>query len=151
MAADVVAPCHIFSAALYSHIELYVNDVMCNDPSYYPYKALVDSLLYYNERDRDSFLKAGMYIKDTSLDIDVNKNEGFKARANLVKLSKTFEIISPIHEGLFRVDKYLPNFVNLKIKMRRSSPAFALVTSLSTASNDDYQIVFDEVIFYCKK
>lgn len=55
------------------------------------------------------------------------------------------------HEGLFRVDKYLPNFVNLKIKMRRSSPAFALVTSLSTASNDDYQIVFDEVIFYCKK
>lgn len=85
VAADVVAPCHIFAAALYSHIELYVNDVMCNDPSYYPYKALVDSLLYYNERDRDSFLKAGMYIKDTSLDIDVNKNEGFKTRANLVK------------------------------------------------------------------
>lgn len=151
VAADVVAPSHLFGAALYSQIELYVNDVLCSDPSYYPYKAYVDSLLYYNERDRESLLKAGMYIKDDSEDIDLTKNKGFKTRVGLASLSKTWEIISPIHDGLFRVDKYLPNFVNLKIKMRRSTPAFALVTSVASASDDDYNIVFDEVIFYCKK
>lgn len=151
ISTDVVAPCHNFANALYSQLELYVNDTLCSDPAYYPYKSLIDCMLYYNERDRESLLKAGMYIKDDAEDIDINKNEGFKTRVNLTKLSTTWEIISPIHDGLFRVNKYLPNFVNLRIKLRRSTPAFALVSSMSTAADDDYRIIFDEVVFHCKK
>lgn len=150
-AADVVAPVNGFASALYSQVECYINDILVSDPAYYPYKAMIDSLLYYNERDRKSLLRAGMYIKDDNAEIDVAKNSGFKTRVDLVKGSKTWEIITPIHDGLFRVGKFLPSFVNVRIKLRRSSPSFALVSSVSTAADDDYSIVFDEVIFYCKK
>lgn len=98
-----------------------------------------------------TLLRAGMYIPDDDADIDMVKNNGFKQRVNLVKTSQVWEMTTQIQDGLFRLQKYLANFVNVRIKLRRSSPAFALVSSLTTANDDDFIIDLDEMIFYCKK
>ncbi len=150
-ATDIVAPVNNFAGALFSQVEIFVNDNLVCDPNYYPFKSLIDSFLHHNARDRESLLTAGMFIPDDNEAIDTTTNTGCKKRVALAKLSTTWEMTTKIQDGLFRLEKYLPNFVNIRLKLRRSSPAFALVTSMSTAADDDYIIDLDEMIFYCKK
>jgi hypothetical protein len=54
-------------------------------------------------------------------------NKGFTARKKLTALSKSVQMMGKLHLNLFCQDKYLLNHVDLKIKLRRSRDAFALV------------------------
>jgi hypothetical protein len=49
------------------------------------------------------------------------------ARKKLTALSKSVQMMGKLHLDLFCQDKYLLNHVDLKIKLRRSRYAFALV------------------------
>jgi hypothetical protein len=70
-------------------------------------------------------------------------NKGFTARKKLTALSKSVQMMGKLHLDLFCQDKYLLNHVDLKIKLRRSRDAFALV-----ADATNYKIKIKEMALY---
>ena len=89
-----------------------------------------------------------MWYKDTpgQQDKRTTENKGFTSRKELKALSKSVQIMGKLHLDLFCQDKYLLNHVDLKIKLRRSRDAFAL---MADAAN--YKIKITEMALYVRK
>ena len=73
-------------------------------------------------------------------------NKGFTSTKELTALSKPVQMVGKLHLKLFCQDKYLLNHVDLKIKLRRSRDAFALV-----ADAVNYKIKIKEMALYVRK
>jgi hypothetical protein len=86
-----------------------------------------------------------MWYKDTpgQLDRRTTDNKGFTSRKKLTALSKSVQMMGKLHLDLFCQDKDLLNHVHLKIKLRRSRDAFALVAN--------YKIKIKEMSLYVRK
>ena len=86
-----------------------------------------------------------MWYKDTpgQLDRRTTDNKGFTSRKKLTALSKSVQMMGKLHLDLFCQDKDLLNHVHLKIKLRRSRDAFALVAN--------YKIKIKEMAMYVRK
>jgi hypothetical protein len=78
--------------------------------------------------------------------IVLNVFKGFTARKKLTALSKWVQMMGKLHLDLFCQDKYLLNQVDLKIKLRRSRDAFALVADAA-----NYKIKIKEMALYVRK
>jgi hypothetical protein len=91
-----------------------------------------------------------MWYKDTPVQQQQDKrttdNKGFTTRKKLTALSKSVKMIGKLHLDMFCQDKYLLNHVDLKIKLRRSRDAFALVAD---AVNNKIKI--KEMALYVRK
>jgi hypothetical protein len=70
-------------------------------------------------------------------------NKGFMARKKLTALRMSVQMMGKLHMDLFCQDKYLLNHVGLKIKLRRSRDAFALVADAA-----NYKIKIKEMAPY---
>ncbi|KAK3920120.1 hypothetical protein KUF71_009407 [Frankliniella fusca] len=82
-----------------------------------------------------------MWYKDTAGYMDEVKpqnNEGLKARHELTKNSKMFEVMGPIHSDFFNQDRFLLNNVELRIKLTRQRDPFVL---MSTFQNEKLLIL----------
>ena len=64
----------------------------------------------------------------------------------MTALSKSVQMMGKLHLNLFCQDKYLLNHVDLKIKLRRSRDAFALVADAA-----NYKIKIKEMALYVRK
>ena len=86
-----------------------------------------------------------MWYKDTpgQQDKRTTENNGFTSRKELTALSKSVQMMGKLHLDLFCQDKYLLNHVDLKIKLRRSRDAFALITDAVS-----YKIKIREMALY---
>ena len=89
-----------------------------------------------------------MWNKDTpgQQDKRTTENKGFTARKKLTAVSKSVQMMGKLHLDLFCQDKYLLNHVDLKIKLRRSRDAFALVADAA-----NYKIKIKEMSLYVRK
>ena len=73
---------------------------------------------------------------------------GFNARAQELARRNPIELVGKIFHDFFLQPKYFPPNVSFKIKLRRTSQEFAL---LSADSNRKYSIDFENVILYVKR
>ena len=96
---------------------------------------------------KESQLTGVMWYKDTPGHQDkTTANKGFTSRKALTAQSKSVQMMGKLHLDLFSQEKYLLNYVNLKIKLRRSRDVFALM-----ADADTYKIKNKDLALFVRK
>ena len=75
-------------------------------------------------------------------------NEGFVARRENIVRSRMVDMMGRLHVDLFLQDKFLINGVDVKIRLVRCKPAFALVAG---GLNPDYKIQIVNANLFAKK
>lgn len=122
-----------FFHSLFSSIDLYLNNKLISSNSHtYPYRAYIENLLSYNKECKDTQLRAlELWDKDTATHMQDNTaggaNDGWKRRKTRIATSKSCELIGRLHLDLFLQEKYLPNGIEIRIKLNRASNNFCLI------------------------
>ena len=138
-----VGPVNLWMHSLFSDVNVSLNEKLVSPPSsMYPYRAYIETLLSYRPAAKESQLTSVMWYKDTpgQQDKRTKDNKGFTSRKELTALCKSVQMMGKLHLDLFCQDKYLLNHVDLKIKLRRSRDAFALVADAA-----NYEIKINEM------
>ncbi len=103
----------------------------------YNYRAYLETLLNYGPTAKQSQLTAALFYKDTPAKINVadptlagaNGNAGLRERYVFSKTSGTIEMAGPIFSDVFRSERLLLSFVDLKVILNRSTNEFCLMAS----------------------
>jgi hypothetical protein len=138
-----VGPVNLWMHSLFSDVNVSLNEKLVSPPSsMYPYRAYIETLLSYGPAAKESQLTSVMWYKDTpgQQDKRTKDNKGFTSRKELTALCKSVQMMGKLHLDFFCQDKYLLNHVDLKIKLRRSRDAFALVADAA-----NYEIKINEM------
>ena len=121
----------------------------------YAYRAYVETLLSYGPDAKDTQLSGQLWHKDTATRMDAVEiadgpaaNEGFVARRENIVRSRLVDMMGRLHVDLFLQDKFLINGVDVKIRLVRSKPAFALMAG---GVNPDYKIQIVNATLFAKK
>jgi hypothetical protein len=122
-----------FFYSMFSSKDLYLNNkLVSSDSDLYPYRAYIENLLSYSKDCQDTQLKAfELWDKDTATHMQDNtrggSNEGWKRRRLRIQGSVSCELIGRLHLDLLLQEKYLPNGIELRLKLNRTSNNFCLV------------------------
>jgi hypothetical protein len=157
-APEDVTPINLTLHTIFSQLDVSLQQKMLyNSGRYYPYRAYIDTLLNYNNTSERG-LPAEMFYPDTSgaMDSYVAKlkpntdfNTGLLQRYNRVKEGNYIELMGPLHSDLCKLEKLLPNGVNIGIKLHRANTAFSLMAGAIYASI--YKIhIAEAVLKVCK-
>ena len=148
--------------SLFSSIDLYLNNkLITNNADTYPYRAYLENLLSYGEGSKDTHLKAmELWIKDTSgqmqstgaLNADGNayaagRNNGFEQRRGIIGDNNTVELAGRLHLDLFLQEKYLPNGIEIKLRLNRSKADFCII---SHANEEAMKINIEQTSFHVR-
>ena len=121
----------------------------------YAYRAYLETLLNYGPAAKESQLTAAMFYKDTAGKMDVadpiiavaaNDNHGLKKRYEFNKESGVIEMAGPLFCDVFRSERLLLSFVDLKVVLNRNVNEFCLMSDVDDA---DYRVKLTEA--YLKK
>ena len=76
-------------AALFEHVDVYLNNDIVSNTHNYGCKGYLESLMTYSNVDNKSLLQAGSYFKDTHNKMNTlsDENTGFMFRKSLLKTS----------------------------------------------------------------
>jgi hypothetical protein len=114
-----VAPVNYFLHALFSQIDVTVGDKQVSGAhTTYPYVAYLESLLSYSSDVKKTQLASSLWVEDD------DKDENYKKRAEVTKLSKTVQLLGRLHVDFFKTPRLLINNVDIHIRLSRSSDAF---------------------------
>lgn len=155
---DHVAPVNLFLQALFSQVDVSLNErVISSSSNTYPYRAYIETLLNFGEDAKKSLLQCECFYKDKKLtctDPSSDENPGLKKRYELTKNSKTLDMIGPLHCDIFQQNRLLLNMVDLKIKMVRSKPNFCLIAakpSDTTKPDPDFKVILEHASLFVRK
>ena len=113
----------------------------------YAYRAYIETLLNYDDSQKDTFLTSALYYKDTAGNMDEpdpaqatdNKiNHGLKKRASYTAASATLGLIGTPFCDIFHTDRFLVPDVEVKIKLNLHSSDFML---MSVAGTEKVEII----------
>lgn len=116
--------------SLFSSIDLYLNNkLVTSNTDTYPYRAYIENLLSFNQSAKTSHLKAlELWTEDTAGHMQGNThdgdNAGWKTRKARLGTSSTVELMGRLHLDLFLQEKYLPNGMEIKLRLNKTSPHF---------------------------
>lgn len=157
-AEDRVAPVSLFSQALFSQVDVSLNErVISSASNTYPYRAYIETLLNFEEDAKKSLLQCECFYKDQKLgtrDFTLDDNPGLKKRYELTKNSNTLDMMSSLHCDIFQQNRLLLNTVDFKIKMIHSKPEFCLMAlkpSDSSQPDPDYKLVLEHASLFIRK
>ena len=135
---NLAYPINYFAATQFKSIEVYINGVLVSaNDNLYPYRAILEVLLSYDQTAQETFLSAGLFEKDmgdfdyieNDLIIDPTKNQGAYKRWKKAK-NKTFESFSRIHSEIFSQYKALPPNTEITIKLHKHDSDFCLMSKV---------------------
>ena len=142
-----LAPVNNFLHSMFSSIDLYMNNkLITSSLDTYPYRAYLENLMSYNNNSKQSHLAAtDMWYLDTPGKLEKNVradgNEGLVARRTCIAESKTAELCGRLHLDMFMQEKYIPNGVEIRLRLNRASPNFCLIGDGTTVG----KIVIEKV------
>ncbi|MEW8546194.1 MAG: hypothetical protein AB2693_21965 [Candidatus Thiodiazotropha sp.] len=124
-----VGPVNNFLHSMFSGIDLYLNNkLVTNSMDTYPYRAYMENLFSFGSDAKENQLKASeFWYEDTAAKFEDFTTKSIKNRIAAVKLSKAVELQGRLHLDLAMQEKYLPNGVEIKLRLNRSSPRFSLM------------------------
>ena len=154
--ADPVGPVNNWLHALFSQVDVYLNGThVTSSTNTYAYRAYIETLLSYGPDAQDTQLTSQLWHKDTATRMDAVEiadgpaaNVGFVARRENIVRSRMVDMMGRLHVDLFLQDKFLINGVNVKIRLVRSKPAFALMAG---GLDPDYKIQIVNATLFAKK
>ena len=123
-----VAPVNNFLHSMFNGVDLYLNNKLISSNSdTYLYRAYIENLLSYNADSKSTFLNASVLwaAQFDTLNHD-GANAGLQKRIAVISQSKTAELFGRLHLDLFQQEKYLPNGIEIRLRLNRSSPNFCL-------------------------
>lgn len=111
----------------------------------YPYLGYFNTVMQYTPAAQKSHMRSQGWYKDEAGKFDDEANKGFQLRQNLVKDSKTFELMGPLFLNFFRQGQYLISQTDMRVKLLPSKPEFALN---GYGAHKDFKIQFQDVVLY---
>ncbi|XP_067118685.1 uncharacterized protein F54H12.2-like [Centruroides vittatus] len=140
---DKVTPVNYFLNSMFSQCTMFLNDKQISAHVNYPYKSILEALLFNSKEMQETFLTTALFFKDTAGQMDSinpldenNTNHGLVKRFNISKESRIIDLMGRLHIDLANQPKLLINNVDLRVKLERSKENFALM-----ANNDEYKII----------
>ena len=155
-AGDPVGPVNNFLHSLFSHIDLSLNDTLVTSSASnsYPYRSYIETLLSYGFDAKSTQLTNQLWYKDkaslmhaSELAAGPDPNPGFVTRRDYIVGSRVVDMIGRLHVDMFLQDKFLINGVDVKLRLVRSTPAFALIAG----GANEYKIVVVNASLFVKK
>ncbi|KAK3928356.1 hypothetical protein KUF71_016603 [Frankliniella fusca] len=132
-------PINYLLHSLWSQVDVSLNQkVISQSAMTYPYRSYIESLLAYDAPAKNSHMSMRMWFKDTAGYMDEVKpqnNEGLKARHELTKNSKMFEVMGPIHSGL--IFELECSYLNSSELFRPRSYGFAIAQPIKLTRQRD--------------
>ena len=107
----------------------------------YAYRAYIETLLNYDDSQKDTFLTSALYYKDTAGNMDEpnpaqatagKPNKGLTTRASYTTASATLGLIGTPFCDIFHTDRFLVPDVEVKIKLNLHSSDFMLMSVVGT-------------------
>ncbi len=135
---NLAYPINYFSATQFKSIEVYINGVLVSaNDNLYPYRAILELLLSYDETAQKTFLSAGLFEKDTGdldyVDNDLiilpDKNQGAYQRWKRTN-NRTFQSFSRLHSEIFSQYKALPPKTEITIRLHKHDDNFCLMSKV---------------------
>ena len=125
-----VFPINNFFHSMFSGIDLYINNkLITNNSDTYPYRAYLENLFSYGSDVKDNQLKAAeFWSEDEAGAFEDITNASITDRGKRVAKSKSVELQGKLHLDLAMQEKYLPNGLEFKLRLNRSSPQFCLMS-----------------------
>ncbi|XP_052761972.1 uncharacterized protein F54H12.2-like [Mya arenaria] len=150
-ADNKVAPTNMFLQALFSTVEVTLQNKATITCNYNPYRAYIPTILKYGRDAADSQLTTQCFIMDDADSpgvVDPNgTNNGLFLRNKLIAGSASLDMQGCIFHYLFDMSRFLLNEVDLKIKLYRSPIEFCLCA----ADAVPYQLVIEDIYILARK
>ena len=149
-AGEPVGPVNNWLQSLFSQVDLSLNGTLVTSSSNsYPYRAYKQALLSYGFDAKSTQLTNQLWYKDkasrmhaTELATGPDPNPGFVTRREYIA-----GMMGRLHVDMFLQDKFLINGVDVKLRLVRSKPSFALMA----AGINEYKITIVNASLFVKK
>jgi hypothetical protein len=131
MATGVAVPdyaaINMIGKTLFSQVKCFLRNRLIFDSSdKYAYRAFLETELNYGSDAKNSHLQSALYFKECGLKVDTKDSGSFKTRVEFFKDEAIVEVEAPLHIDLFLQDRYLLNYMDVKIELLRNSDSFVL-------------------------
>ena len=155
-AAAPVGPVNNWLHSLWSQVDVSLNGTLVTQSSdTYAYRAYIETLLSHGLGAKSTQLTNQLWYKDkasrmnaTELADGPDPNPGFTTRREYITGSRVVDMMGGLHVDMFLQDKFLINGVDVKIRLVRSKPSFAL---MSGGVAPDYKITIVNATLFVKK
>ena len=134
-----------FLHSLFKQVDVFLKEKQVTQATgTYAYRAYLETLLNYGPAAKQSQLTAAMFYKDTAGKMDVadptiavaaNANMGLKKRYTFNHKSGVLEMARPLFCDMFRSERLLLSFVDLKIILNRNIDTFCLMSDIDDAAH----------------
>lgn len=139
---DHVGPSNLFLHSLFSEVDITLNDTLVTSSNNtYAYRSYLETLLSYGDSAKTSQLTSALYYKDVATHLeDTNphdpntENTGLVKRSSFTNQGRVVDMIGTIHSDLFFQDRFIPNDVNIRIRLIRNKDAFCLMSAVQDAA-----------------
>src|SRR6218665_376670 len=137
-----VGPTNLFLHSLFSEVDITLNDTLVTSSNNtYAHRSYLETLLSYGGAAKTSQLTSALYYKDVAHRLenanpndDTAENDGFKPRTPMTREGRVVDMLGCLHSDLFFQDRFLPNDVNIKVRLVRNKDAFCLMSSAAAAA-----------------
>ena len=138
-----VYPVNNLFHSMFSGIDLYLNNnLVTKNSDSSPYRAYIENLFSYGSDVKENQLNAAeFWYEDEPTKFEHIKDKSITDRGAPVGRSKVVELQGRLHLDLAMQEKYLPNGIQMKIRLSRCSPRFCLMTD-----EKPYKIKIDTAI-----
>ncbi|XP_048506961.1 uncharacterized protein F54H12.2-like [Athalia rosae] len=129
-AAAIAAPVNNLLHSLFSQVDVFFNQKLVSPANNaYAYRAYMETLLNYNNTAKNSHLTTTLWYGDTAGRMDDlgAGNKGFAERERLFKNGSSVDLLGHLHCDVFNQEKFLPNGVELRLRLVRSRDAFCIM------------------------
>jgi len=137
-----------FLHSMFDLVEIYMNGKLLSSKEHYNYLSMLLSMTSYSPNYQSMALKSALFTQSFNIDKMDSTDTGFSDRAKEIEKRNPIELTGRLFHDFFLQEKYLLPNISLKIRLRRTSPEYCL---LSTDKSKKYSIDFENVIFYCKR
>ena len=123
-------PINNFLHSMFSGIDLFPNNkLVTSSMDTYPYTAYIENVFSYGSDVKSNQLKAGeFWYPDAAGKFEDHDSETVKACNVAVAKSIPVELWERSHSDLAMQEKYLPNGIEIKIRLSRASPRFCILS-----------------------
>lgn len=137
-----VAPANLLLHSLFSQVDVKLNDtIISSTNNNYAYRAYLETLLSFGSASKQSQLAAALYYYDTPGHLEEKnphaeaaRNVGMKARYAHFNNGGIVDMVGKIHSDIFFQDKYLPNGVDVRVRLIRNKDSFCLMSQEDNAT-----------------
>lgn len=144
---------NLYSAALFSQVECYIDNTQIIDLSSptYPWKAYIECMLSFSDDVKQSHLQSALFYEDTAGHFETlgDGNNAYTKRRELFTEGKEVFFSTPLFIDLFQTTKLFPPGFSMKLRLLRSKPSFGLL--YETADNVTFESTLKSLRLYMRK